>query len=129
MMTEPQIKNWFEYHAPTPETEPKYAAIRACEADVLGGLGVVDACVDEPPGVAYDNVNALCRRFAVCIDTNAPDSADKTAAIRCVRLARNAANEAVTKVGGDRARLFALARTEIQKARWQAMSAVACGWL
>ena len=53
--------------------------------------------------------------------------ADKTAAIRCIRLARNAANEGVTAGGGARARLFALAATELQKARWQACSAIACG--
>jgi hypothetical protein len=126
-LTAEQLDNWFTYHAPTEETTPRYAAIREAEAACVHGFNHVNACVDEPAGVGYGNINACARAYAIAIDTNAPDSADKTAAIRCVRIARNAANEAVTKAGGERARLFAIANTELQKARWQANSAIACG--
>ena len=124
-MTDEQRDNWFTHHPPTDETAPKYAAIRAAEEACLFGLSF--AFADEGPDhVRYDNANAACAAFANVIDAQVPDCADKTAAIRCVRLARNAANEAIAnpKDGG---RLMAMAKTEIQKARWQANSAIACG--
>lgn len=126
MLLSDQLDNWFGYHAPTDETAPKYAAIRAAEESCVHGFNHVNACIDEPATVGYDNINACARAYAVAIDMHAPDSADKTAAIRCIRIARNAANEAVTKAGGERGRLFAIANTELQKARWQACSAIAC---
>lgn len=126
MMTQEQLDNWFTYHPPTDETAPKYAAIRKAEEACRFGLTMGIGLTDEPAHVRYDHINSACRAFAVAIDEHAPDSADKTAAIRCVRLARNAANEAVTDVAGA-GRLQAVALTEIQKARWQANSAVACG--
>lgn len=127
MMTDAQRAAWFTYHAPTEETAPKYAAIRAAEEACLFGLAY--AAADEGPNhVRFDNINASCAKFADVIDAQAPDSADKSAAIRCVRLARNAANEAIVNPK-DAGRLMAMAKTEIQKARWQANSAIACGGL
>lgn len=126
MMTEAQREAWFTYHPPTEETAPKYAAIRAAEAACAHGLTMGIGLVDEPPHVRFGHINSACEAFAVAIDEQAPDSADKSAAIRCVRLARNAANEAVVDAAGA-GRLQAMALTEIQKARWQANSAIACG--
>ena len=132
-LTPDQLDNWFAYHAPTDETAPKYAAIREAEArchaffrelrDTLtneGKLAPADCTV----------VNALTRTFAEVIDANAPDSADKAAAIRCVRIARNAMNEVIMRsVGGasyeDGA--FTVVHGEVTKARWQASGAIACG--
>lgn len=125
-MTQEQLDNWFTYHATTDETAPKYAAIRAAEDACRHGLTMGIGLVDEPAHVRFGHINAACRTFALVIDEQAPDSADKTAAIRCVRLARNAANEAVIDTAGA-GRLQAVALTEIQKARWQANSAIACG--
>jgi hypothetical protein len=126
-LTPEQLDNWFTYHAPTPETAPKYAAIVKAQLDADFAVGVfASPDCDDPAHVRHDNINAALRDFAVVIDTNAPDSADKTAAIRCVRLARNAANEAVVNPKGA-PRLIAISVTEIQKARWQANSAIACG--
>ena len=122
-MTDEQRDNWFTYHAPTDETAPKYAAIRAAEARAVE---TITMALDEGRGAAYDLINEACRAFAMVIDEQAPDSADKGAAIHCVRLARNAANEAVIDPAGA-GRLQAVAFTEIQKARWQANAAIACG--
>lgn len=35
MLPQVQLDNWFTYHPPTAETEPKYAAIRAAEGDFI----------------------------------------------------------------------------------------------
>ena len=83
----------------------------------------------------YGCVNAACKRFAMVIDSLAPDSADKTAAIRCVRLARNLFNEwaaetskaPVHRAWSDPRSLFLAAEIELCKARMQANSAIACG--
>jgi hypothetical protein len=127
VLTPEQLDHWFTYHPPTEETAPKYAAIQRGQLDADFGIAV--SCAPDSPdpdAVRHGNINAVTRNFVGIIDANAPDSADKTAAIRCVRLARNAANEAVTNPKGA-PRLIAIAATELQKARWQANSAIACG--
>lgn len=129
-MTQEQLDNWFVYHAPTAETTPKYEAIRKAQAEASRVIynSRYDAGV-----VAYEAINDACKAFAIVIDENAPDSADKTAAIRCVRLARNAANEAVAPPVGSPARaaneevLSTMAEAELLKARWQACAAIALG--
>lgn len=113
-------------------TGPKYEAIRkaehACWVSIQQGIY-------ENLGLPqlYTLINEECKMFAVTIDNLAPDSADKAAAIRCVRLARNAFNECVTvptNQDGKRDHLpwlFTVAQVELVKARWQANSAIACG--
>lgn len=145
-LTPDQLDNWFSYHAPTDDTTPRYAAIREAEQEfhmalttalyvVRGGTGEERPLL--PP--LFDKVNAAARAFAVVIDGQAPDSADKTAAIRCVRLGRNFANEAIIAAQTERRGdipvhvwatsefLRACADAEIVKARFQANSAIACG--
>ena len=140
-LTHDQLDNWFTYHAPTDETSVKYGAIRLAEQEAhslfaglrsrlalaYGGINIdenqltIDDC---------DKVNAVTRTLAELIDANAPDSADKAAAIRCVRLARNGANEWImSNVSGYPLHVdsLALATAELVKARWQANSAIACG--
>ena len=129
MMTPEQLDRWFTYHAPTKETAPKYDAIRAAEIDAKS---CITAILNGGALGTYEHVNARCRDFAEVIDANAPDSADKSAAIRCIRLARNAMNEAV-KLTTDRGpgavviELCQQAGRELRAARWQANSAIACG--
>lgn len=133
-LTPDQLDNWFTYHAPTDETAPKYAAIRHAESAVVFDItqtsyeGVTCA-------VLHTRINAVTRHFAETIDALAPDSADKSAAIRCVRLARNFFNEWAVesqKPAGDRSWadpvvLFDRAVFELTRARFQANSAIACG--
>jgi hypothetical protein len=134
-MDSEQLDAWFSYHAPTADTAPEYAKIRTAEDATLFAFGHWEACVDEPPALAYQDINRASRAFAEAVLESRIDGAicrftpcaDQVRAVDCIRLARNAANEAITQDGGARARLFAMARTEIQKARWLANSAIACG--
>lgn len=135
MMTEEQRANWFTYHAPTAETAPKYAAIRDAESAFIAN--VTQTVYEVGPDVAqiYREINRSALQMADAIDANAPDSADKTAAIRCVRLARNLFNEWATQRMMPKERqswsditiLFTNAEVELCKARMQACSAIACG--
>lgn len=131
-----QLDHWFTYHPPTDETSPKYEAITAAQRQA-SWLAIEIAV---PPYACnagtHDTVNRLLRDFVEVIDANAPDSADKTAAIRCVRIARNALNEFVAmKIAGQgptptpmpSQELIRLATDELIKARWQANSAIALG--
>ena len=136
MMTDAQRAAWFTYHAPTEETAPKYAAIQSAENNVI--LDVTQTSYEGVDvQVLYRCINAACKRFAEIIDTYAPDSADKTAAIRCVRLARNLFNEWAKESSrptseqrwSDPRVLFVAAELELTKARMQANSAIACGGL
>lgn len=120
----------FVYHAPNEETAPRYAAIRAAENachDLVGSLTMAEYTAT---AADYTRVNSALRVFAETIDSSAPDSADKTASIRCVRLARNALNEHIAaSAGGFPTRINCLveAARQLTLARWQANSAVACG--
>jgi hypothetical protein len=142
-LTAEQLDNHFSYHAPTEETAPKYAAIRKAEEDchvTIGHLfskGPNGPQVWDPEQVAvvllggnkalgYAEVNRATRTLVEVIDQNAPDSADKSAAIRCVRLARNALNEAIATNNYPES-LRTCAHENLRMARWQANSAVACG--
>lgn len=133
-MTQEQLDKWFTYHAPTDETAPKYAAIRASEQNVI--LDVTQTSYEGVSVVVlHGRINVACKHFAMVIDAQAPDSADKTAAIRCVRLARNLFNEWAAesskptseRAWSDPRTLFVAAELELCKARMQANSAIACG--
>lgn len=115
----------FTYHPPTDETAPKYAAIREA----------ADRCIEVIAGNAehsYDVINTVTRAFAEAIMEHAPRCADRTAAIRNVRLARMVANEVASYVQQGRrmpdviqdamADKFSLT---ILEARWWACSAIA----
>ena len=158
-LTTETLDLWFVGHPPTDETRPLYAAIRDAEhalhtevfnaVYVAGGRVIasygtdLDALHEAARTVTaaelFDRVNASARAFAIAIDASAPESADKTAAIRCVRLARNAANEAVVAACAEQAgmpvrvwasaqSLLNVAHAEIVKARWQANSAIAISY-
>ena len=126
MMTSDQLDSWFTYHTPTEDTAPRYKAIRA--AELACAMDIDDAIADDcDRSIRFDRVNKATRTFAVVIDTNAPDSADKSAAIRCVRLARNAANEAIAAEADHAADLRVMCAQNLTAARFQANSAIACG--
>lgn len=129
MMTRDQLDNWFTYPPPTEETSPKYAAIREAENACFRAFS--HELEGPVRGESHDAINAVCRAFAVAIDEHAPDGADKSAAIQCVRVARNAANEAVAVMlasggSGFDVEIERQARDNLRAARWQANSAIAC---
>lgn len=124
-MTEEQLDHWFRYHLPTIETAPKYRKLR--EAELRASMDIDDAIADDcDVQVRHNRINDTCKAFAVVIDELAPNCADKTAAIRCVRLARNAANEAIYAEPDHQSDLRIICGQELAKARWQANSAIAC---
>ena len=131
------------YHAPTPETSPKYAAIRGAESAMLTMVRRIRT-QDGEAMPSHDDINNATRGYAQLIDDLAPESADKSAAIRCCRLVRNALNEArvqrLTNCAQDLVetgrvqleqpgtyvdRILSIAEAEVVKARWQANAAIA----
>lgn len=76
----------------------------------------------------YDEVNEAGKAFAEAIKEHAPPSADRTAAIRCVRLACMALREVglsekrTPEVASD---LTKAAMVDALKAKWQASAAIA----
>lgn len=135
MMTQEQRDNWFTFHPPTDETAPKYAAIRDAEIGFIANVTQASYEVGSDTAQLYREINRSALQMADVIDANAPDSDDKTAAIRCVRLARNLFNEWATQralpkerqVWSDITILFSHAEIELCKARMQACGAIACG--
>jgi len=90
----------FAYIPPTDTTRPKHAAIdaahRACSdafRPILTGSGESAAHYDAQ--VAPREIGAAAKAFFDAIQAEAPASADRSAAERCVRLARMHANEAI----------------------------------
>lgn len=134
MMTEEQRGRWFTYHAPTPETGPKYTEIRDAEQAFIANV-TQTSYENVQTAALYQEINHSAQHMAETIDRLAPDGSDKAAAIRCVRLARNLFNEWATQrslPASQRAwhnilHLFEHAELELLKARMQANSAIACG--
>jgi hypothetical protein len=64
-------------------------------------------CINMVAGViraghpAYQAVEDSCNILSEAIESTAPGSADKTAALRCVALARMAANDCIKNTGSD----------------------------
>jgi hypothetical protein len=121
-ITAETLDNWFTYHPPTDETKPKYAVI----ADAY--QAALDAFHDQP---TFESVTTAARKFVEAIIAVCPPSADATAAIRCVRLARNAKNDHLCQRGGKeydpRLDFGQIAREQLLFARYQANAAIACG--
>ena len=128
----------YQYVPPNAETSPRFAAVRAAEAECVIALNVALRDHAGPVGLFAPNVKPkatpesfasvadACRAFAAVCATVAPRSADLAAAERCIRLARMLANEALGPVDRSRAAyLLGLARDELTKARMQTCAAVA----
>lgn len=124
----------FRYIPPDGTTRPKHAAIRDAEAAAraaiqqqIGGTWQGDHAGHYDAGAAYSAISDACRSFCAAIVEHAPPSADRAAAERCVRLARMAANEAVTAGPADLLELRRQCADNLRAARWQACAAIALG--
>lgn len=121
------MKDPFHYIPPTPETAPKYAAIRTAEA--AAAKAIDDALYGEITGqqeraAAFGVIGAAAKSFHDLIESTCPPCADTSAALRCCRLARMAANEQiVTGESTEAARRMAM--EQLRLARWQACAAIA----
>lgn len=108
----------FVYVAPNAVTGPWYAELSVEERRVRSALAGVGG-----PAVDFELINKICKVFYDTVDKLCPASADKSAALRCVRLARMTANE-MAKFG----RTQALERdldTLLRHARFQASASIA----
>jgi hypothetical protein len=117
----------FAYIPPNEVTAPKHAAIRAAEVAARAAIQQIGGGSwqgDHAAQAAYTAINDACRDFYAVIQQHAPPSADRAAAERCVRLARMAANEAVTTPTPE---LLAQCADNLRAARWQACAAIALG--
>ena len=119
----------FEYRPPTEVTAPKYDAIRKAEDEAFWALhGVLVVAPDKRDKPrAYADITQACRAFYDAIREHAPASADRSAAERCVRLARMAANEVVALDHTHESRQARIALDQLVMARWQACAAIALG--
>lgn len=134
MIPQETIDHWFTYHEHAGECEQKRQRVReaeiACGKALLGVFLKLEAEGTERIDFQklFDQTNAATKLFSETINETVPDSADKAAAIRCVRLARLAANEGILEALEGRrvsARCFVdLASDELVKARWQAIAAL-----
>ena len=121
------MKDMFAYHAPTEAQVPKYAAIREAEKTARGvffGTAEVAMIGGSTPTEDYAVVNDACRHFHAAIIEHTPPSADRSAAERCVRIARMLMNEWIT---GDKDVLQMVkdAAHQLMLARMQACAAIA----
>lgn len=141
-ITQADLDRWFTYHPPTADVVEHYKAIRMGEVACNKVVDSLIRAYREHPEAAslpeqrsrsHTGVNVVLRAFASTVLEHAPDSADRTASIRAIRLARNALNEAIAAdfsyPDGDAARSFMFERATVAllDARWQACAAVACG--
>lgn len=97
------MRDPFTYQPPNERTAPLYAAIRAAHVHAIEccTYSVEQAGGEFPAAGLYETVNEACKRFHDCIEASAKPSADTSAALRCVRLARMAANEAIALAVAD----------------------------
>ena len=128
------INHLFTYHPPSPEQVVVYDRIKAgfrTISETIDHIARGTPPVGVPPipdyGPMYQEINASCRAAAELMVEHCPPSADLSAAIRCLRLVRNACNEFVVSRSRQQpdVALLAIARAELFKARWQANSSIA----
>jgi hypothetical protein len=140
--SEAQLDDWFVYHPPTDDQVDHYKAV--AESFAATSSAINDALTEwgnaragaEAEGVdtrgfraPHDTFTKLSwhfRRFAEVIGAHCPDGADKMAAIRSLRLARNAIND--TLCGANDLNYRTMAREQLRLARYQASAAIACLW-
>jgi len=111
---------WFQYQTPTADQAKRHREIQAAE------LYCLRACKGAKD---HANIDSACVVFADAIDKFCPGSADKTAAFRCLRLARNAAHERLVVEGTEEWReevaTASLLRQQLRLARYNACAAIA----
>jgi hypothetical protein len=127
-----KIKQLFTYHPPTEADKVKHKKLieahTACHN--VYNLVMFDSRGAELTWpTLFKRIAEATKAFALIVNDVAPGSADKSAAIRCLRLARMAANEALLAQrhgeASEAAHFMVMATDELFKARWQASAAIA----
>lgn len=100
------IQDLFGYQPPNDDTKPRFAhlsaaydATRATFRDTLedrvNSSALMAGIVPSATSVEFNEITQACRTFVDAMKMVCPHSADQTAAVRCVRLARMYANNAL----------------------------------
>jgi hypothetical protein len=106
-VNEADIRNWFAFHPPTGRADAdRHAAIRAAEETCWsallefhlgdhshGQMGGTTADDEQRRHLRFLAVSEELLTYALVINAASEDCPDKTAALRCIRLARTLANE------------------------------------
>lgn len=114
----------FTYIAPNDDTEARHQRIRLAEGECAMEIAEHIHSHHVALRYRYELISTACKRMHDELIAVCPPSADLSAAIRCVRLARMAANEAVAQTA-TRERCAKMAMEQLTLARWQACAAVA----
>ena len=113
MSLDETLAHLFTYRQPTDITGPKFKRIRAAAASALAAIGAQD----------FETITGVISTLYRAIYEEAPASADRTASLRCVQLARNAMNDLAC--GNRKIDYHTLAAQQIELARYQANTAIA----
>lgn len=100
------IADLFGYQPPNDDTKPRFAHLDAvysstCDTfrvvveDRVDSNALMVGAVPPPTSVEFNLITTACRTFVDAMKKACPPSADQTAAVRCVRLARMYANNAL----------------------------------
>jgi len=98
MFTAAHLDAWFNFAGPAENDIPAHEAIRDAENVAMRAIHIARRIRDDIPietQTEHDGraIAATFQAFATAINDYAPDSADKTAAMHCVRLAFQLARE------------------------------------
>ncbi len=127
---EAEMDRLFTYHPPTDEKAARHKAVNDAAAELSLAVVYVASVLDpykQPQATQaelFGIIGTKTRTLYRAIMDNCPGSADRSAALRCVRLVRNELNGWVTG-GGAGLSSRAMLKYEIRKARYQANSAIA----
>lgn len=131
MFSPDQMNLWFDYHPPSAEKIPKFKALGEAHEECTTSLGtvVMRLAGGEVTQASFQTVTRSIRKFADLINELCPDCSDKTAAMRCLRLARNSYNSVLSNSKNftldARMTVLLIGDQELLKALWQANSAIA----
>lgn len=123
----------FVYHPPTEEQVPKYQKLNLAFGAVMSsGREIIrNRPKERAEQERFDGFSKTCEAYHDLIVELCPESADRTAAIRCLRLARNAINDILCGTERDfphglSQHPFSLVfETELVKCRYQANASIA----
>ena len=126
-----ELGDLFTYHPPTAITTSLYAAVRKAEVQTSV---LIEIAIDASGGPNFSLITAATLDYAAVICEVAPNCDDRAAALRAVRLARMAFNEAVVGAHGGEYRHDAAVQSSpllqrgadaLREARWWACAAIA----
>lgn len=125
----------FTWHPPSEAQKEAYGKLQMAFLAVLEvGKRVVreQEYTQRAPQASFDDFTGACKGYALLIEELCPSSADRTAAIRCLRLARNAMNDILCGArhfphGISQEPFMVIFETELIKCRYQANASIALG--